>query len=286
MDRVRHIEGLGYATLVIPDNLRYTLAPLPALAMAAAATTRLHIGTYVLANDLRHPVLLAKDVATLDVLSGGRFELGLGAGRPDAAEENRMLGLPFDTGAVRVARLAESIGVLKALLSGQRPGPSTSGRGAGEGGQYYPSAPEAEISPTAAQRPPLLLAGAGPQMLRLAAREADIIAIGLPPTATAADLSQRVAWIRDTAGDRFADLELNLNLMAVADQVPRWISGQMHLTAKDLADRGSLAAVIGTPDEMCAQLIERRERFGVSYLLVADELMEAFAPVVERLSGK
>src|ERR1700694_4178979 len=123
--RAQCAESLGYATLVIPDNLQYTLAPLPALAMVAAATSTLRIGTYVLANDLRNPVLLAKEVATLDLLSGGRFELGLGAGRPDAASENRMLGLPFASCAARVARLAASIGILKALLAGQRV--STSG---------------------------------------------------------------------------------------------------------------------------------------------------------------
>src|SRR5580765_971526 len=95
--RARRVESLGYATLVMPDNLQYTLAPLPAL--AAAATRTLRLGTYVLPNDFRHPVLLAKDVATLDLLSGGRFELGLGAGRPDAARDNKMLGLPFDSGA-------------------------------------------------------------------------------------------------------------------------------------------------------------------------------------------
>src|ERR1700750_1831456 len=105
----RRVESLGFATLVVPDNLRYTLAPLPALAAAAAATRSLRLGTYVLGNDLRHPVTLAKDVATLDLLSGGRFELGIGAGRPDSAVENRMLGLEFDSGGVRVARLAESL---------------------------------------------------------------------------------------------------------------------------------------------------------------------------------
>ena len=106
--KARRAESLGYATLVMPDNLQYTLAPLPALAMAAAATTSLRLGTYVLPNDFRNPVLLAKDVATLDLLSGGRFELGIGAGRPDAARENSMLGLAFDSGAVRIERLAES----------------------------------------------------------------------------------------------------------------------------------------------------------------------------------
>jgi probable F420-dependent oxidoreductase len=275
--KAQHAEALGYSTLVIPDNLRYTLAPFPALAVAAAATRSLRVGTYVLANDLRHPVLLAKDVASLDLLSGGRFELGLGAGRPDAAAENRMLGLPFDAGSVRVARLAESIAVLKTLLGGERI--STEG-------QHY-QLTDAEVSPLAVQHPrvPLLIAGAGRQMLSLAAREADIIALGLQLDASESMLSERVEWIRAAGGDRFADIELNINLMAVGDQVPRWIASRLQLSARELAERGSPAAVFGTPDEMCEQLVQRRDRFGLSYMLVADELMEAFAPVVERLAG-
>jgi probable F420-dependent oxidoreductase len=274
--QAQRAEALGYSTLVIPDNLRYTLAPFPALAVAAAATRSLRVGTYVLANDLRHPVLLAKDVASLDLLSGGRFELGLGAGRPDAAAENRMLGLPFDAGSVRVARLAESIAVLKALLAGQRT--------SREGPHYQLT--DAEVSPLAVQQPrvPLLIAGAGRQMLSLAAREADIIALGLQLDASESMLSQRVEWIRAAAGDRFADIELNINLMAVGDQVPRWIASRLQLSARELAERGSPAAVFGTLDEMCEQLEQRRDRFGLSYMLVADELMEAFAPVVERLA--
>ena len=172
----RRVEELGYDTMVIPDNLRYTLSPLPAVAMAAAATRSLRVGTYVLANDLRHPVTLAKDIATLDLLSGGRFELGIGAGRPDSASENHMLGLAFDPGGVRVARLAESLWILKMLMAGQHPGVD---------GRYYHSA-DAEISPLPAQRPrvPILVAGSGRRILSLAAREADIIGFGLPPDAT------------------------------------------------------------------------------------------------------
>jgi probable F420-dependent oxidoreductase len=274
--KARHAEALGYATLVIPDNLRYTLAPAPALAVAALATGTLKVGTYVLANDLRHPVLLAKDVGTLAVLSGGRFELGIGAGRPDAATENRMLGLPFDSGAVRVARLAESLSLLKKLLSGQRIDVE---------GNYYTSA-LAEVSPLPTQRVPILIAGSGRQMLNLAAREADIIAFGLPPDASESVIDERMDWVHEAAGDRFGDIELNINLMAVADQVPRYIAAQMGLTAKDLAERGSIAAVTGTPEQMCETLIRRRERFGFSYVLVSDELMDAFAPVVEQLSGR
>ena len=118
--KARRIEALGYATLVIPDNIQHTLAPLPALAVAAAATRTLRVGTYVLANDYRNPVMLAKEAATLDLLSGGRFELGIGAGRPTAAAENHMLGIPFDAGGVRLARLAESLAIIKPLLAGQR----------------------------------------------------------------------------------------------------------------------------------------------------------------------
>lgn len=276
--RARQIESLGYATLVVPDNLRHTLAPLPALAMAAAATRSLRLGTYVLANDIRHPVPLAKDVATLDLLSGGRFELGIGAGRPDAASENRMLGLPFDSGAVRIARLAEALSILKALLAGQRPSAD---------GAYYQSA-DAEISPPAVQQPhlPILVAGSGRQMLRLAARQADIIGLGLPPDANEAVVAERIDWIREAAGARFPSLELNLNLMAVGDQVPRHMAMQMHLTAHDLAARGSISAVTGSAEAMCEQLLQRRGRLGLSYFLVSDELMEAFAPVVERLAGQ
>ena len=275
--KAQRAESLGYATLVIPDNLQYTLAPLPALATVATATRTLRIGTYVLANDLRNPVLLAKDVATLDLLSGGRFELGLGAGRPDAAAENRMLGLPFDSGAVRVARLAESIGILKALLAGRR----VSTRGT-----YYDVA-DAEVSPRPVQqpRPPILVAGSGRQLLSLAAREADIIALGLPPDTPEAAVAERIDWIREAAGDRFAEIELNLNLMAVGDQVPRWIAAQLRLTAADLAERGSIAAVTGSTEQMCETLVQRRERLGFSYVLVSDEFMEPFAPVVERLAG-
>jgi probable F420-dependent oxidoreductase len=277
IDRARRIESLGYASLVVPDNLGYTLAPLPALAVAAAATRSLRLGTYVLANDFRNPVLLAKDVATLDVLSGGRLELGLGAGRPDSATENRMLGVPFDPGAVRVARLAESLDLLKTLLAGQR---------ATSSGPHYPVA-DAEVSPRPVQqpRPPILIAGSGRQLLRLAAREADIIALGLPPDATEATAAEKIGWIREAAGDRFEQIELNLNLMAVGDRVPRQMAARYGLTAEALAQRGSMAAITGTTEQMCEQLLERRDRLGISYVLVSDELMEALAPVVERLTG-
>ena len=271
--RARQVESLGYATLVVPDNLRHTLAPFPAMAVAAAATRSLRVGTYVLANDLRHPLLVAKDAASLDLLSGGRLELGIGAGRPNAADDYRMLGLPFESGHVRMARLSESLRVIKALLAGE-PVPGST----------------AEVSPRPVQqpRPPILVAGSGPQMLALAAREADIVALGVPPDATEAMLAEKIGVVREAAGStqRFEQLELNINLMAVGHQVPRFVAAQMGLSADALARAGAVSAVVGSPDEMCDTLQRRRERLGISYILVADELMEALAPVVDRLAGR
>jgi probable F420-dependent oxidoreductase len=277
-EKARRIESMGYATLLTPDGLRYTLAPLPALTAAAMVTRTLRVGTYVIANDFRNPVLLAKEAATVDVLSGGRFELGLGVGRPAAAEDNRMLGIPFDSGAVRVARLAESLTLLKALLSGEA---------ATAAGPYYAAA-HAEISPRPVQRPrPPILVGAGQRkLLALAAREADIIALGIPPTEPEAGVAERIDWIREAAGPRFDQLELNLSLMAVGQQVPRYVASQMGLTAESLARAGAVAALTGTTDEMVETLQRRRERLGISYIVVSDELMEGLAPVVEQLAGK
>lgn len=277
-NKARRIESMGYATLLMPDGLNHTLAPLPALTAAAMATRTLRIGTYVIANDYRNPVLLAKEAATVDILSGGRFELGMGAGRPAAAEDNRMLGIPFDSGAVRVARLAESIALIKALLSGQTVTAT---------GPHY-SADNAQVSPRPLQqpRPPILVAAGKRRLAELAAREADIIALGIPPTETESEITERIEWIREAAGSRFDQIELNLNLMAVGQRVPQWIERQMGLTAEALARAGAVSALTGTTDEMVDALQRRRESLGISYIAVGDELMDGLAPVVERLAGR
>jgi alkanesulfonate monooxygenase SsuD/methylene tetrahydromethanopterin reductase-like flavin-dependent oxidoreductase (luciferase family) len=202
--------------------------------------------------------------------------LGIGAGRPGAADDNRMLGLSFDSGGVRLARLAESLSLIKPLLAGQ---PARSD------GPHYP-VQNAEISPRPAEPPPILIAGSGKQLLSLAAREADIVALGVPPDATEQVVAEKIGWLRDAAGDRFAHLELNLNLMAVGNQVPRYISAQLGLTADDLARSGAASALMGSLDEMCATLLRRRESLGISYIMVGDELIDALAPVVERLAGR
>jgi probable F420-dependent oxidoreductase len=276
--QARRIEALGYATLAMPDTLEHSLAPFPALTAAAAVTRTLRLCTYVIDNDFRNPVLLAKEAATLDFLSGGRLELGIGAGRPAAAADNRMLGIPFDPGGRRVARLAESLGIVKALLAGER---------ASAPGPHYAAA-EATIMPRAVQRPrpPILVAGSGRQLLALAAREADIVAIGARPDETQAAFAEKIGWLREAASERFSDLELNINLLAVGREVARWLVARLGLDPEQLARSGALSVLLGTPDEMCEQLQRRRESLGISYLMVSEELMEGLAPVVERLAGR
>jgi probable F420-dependent oxidoreductase len=276
IEKARRIEALGYATIVVPDGLRYTLAPLPALAVAATATRTLRVGTYVVANDSRNPVLLAKEAATLDLLSDGRFEFGIGAGRPAAAEDNRMLGMPFDPGGVRLARLAEAIAIVKALLGG--------GAATATGAHYRVA--EAEISPRPVQQPhpPILVAGSGRRMLELAAREADIVALGVDPGETEAGVATKIGWLREAAGERFDRLEINLNLLAVGGAVPRYVAANMDVAA--LTRTGAVTVLTGTVEEMGERLLTLRENLGISYVMVSDELMEAFAPVVERLAGR
>jgi probable F420-dependent oxidoreductase len=275
-EKARKVEALGYDVFLMPDGISHLMAPFPALMAAAAATSRLHVGTYVLANDFRNPLLVAQEAATLQFLSDGRFELGLGAGRPDAAAENRMLGLPFETGGVRVARLGASARIVKGLLAGEdvtAPGP------------YYANA-DAALPRDLADRPapPLLIAGSGRSLLMLAGREADIVGLGLAPTATDAEAEEKIGWVRTAAGDRFDRIELNLNLLAINGRAPRWIAARLDLAV--LARSGAVAFVAGSADEIADQLRRRRATLGISYYNVAEDFMDDFAPVVERLAGR
>jgi probable F420-dependent oxidoreductase len=275
-EKARRLEGLGFATLVTPDGLQRTLSPFVALAAAAAATTTLRVGTYVVANDYRHPAMLAKEAATLDFLTGGRFELGIGAGRESAGPDNAILGQPFDSGAVRVKRLAEALRILKPLLAGQT---------VSLDGEFYRTK-AASTSPGPVQQPLPLLVAAGQRVaLSLAAREADIIALGLDPAVTDAQVSERIGWLRQAAGDRFDQIELNLNLMAVAGQTPRYLQMTMGDRAAAFAASDAVPVLKGSADAMCDRLRELRERFGLSYFMVGDELVEAIAPAVQRLAG-
>jgi probable F420-dependent oxidoreductase len=277
-EKARRIEDLGFASMVMPDTLQHSLSPLPALAVAVTATQNLRVGTYVIANDLRHPVELAKEASTLDFLSSGRFELGIGAGRPGAEADNRALDLPFESGGVRVSRLAESLTVIRGLLNGER---------VDFAGRYY-TVNEATLFPRPAQqRLPILVAGSGRRLLNLAAREADIVALGIPPNADEAFVSERVQWLRESAGERFAELEINVNLMAVGGRIPRYLSASMDPAAvAAFAQSNAVAVLKGETSRMCDRLLELRERLGISYFMVGEELMESLAPVVTRMAGQ
>jgi probable F420-dependent oxidoreductase len=275
--QARRVEELGYSTWLMPDTVGQTLAPLPALATAAAATRSLRVGTFVLANDFRNPVLLARESATLDFLSNGRFELGLGAGRPAAEDDARKLGIPFQGGGTRVDRLAEALEIISGLLSGDRVTAS---------GPHYAAADADAFPPPVQQpRPPILVAGSGRRLLSLAATKADVVALGAGPSASLDDLAEKVSWVRQAAGERFADLELNLNLVAVGEAHPM-VTARFGLSFEDLVRAGSPFLVVGTPDEMCEQLLRRRETLGTSYVTVGQAFFEPFAPVVERLAGR
>lgn len=286
--QVRRAEELGYSTVFLPDHFGDQLAPVPALAVAAAVTTDLRIGCLVFDNDYRHPLVLAKELATLDLLSGGRLEVGLGAGwmKSDYDES----GIDYDEPATRVDRFEEGLTVIKGLLG---PDPVTF-----RGSHYEITAHNGLPKPTAG-RPPVLIGGGKKRMLSIAGREADIV--GVNPTipngaidadaarsGTAEETARKIGWIRDAAGDRYDDVEINLLNFAcmVTDdrvQLADQLAPAFGLTPESLLDFPH--ALIGTVDEIVESLEDRRARYDASYIVVQADAMEPMAPVVARLSG-
>ncbi len=270
----RRAEELGYATLLMPDRTSVgILAPIPALAVAASVTTSLRVGSYVFCNGYRHPVLLAREAASLDLLADGRFELGLGAGV--SSPEFEQMGIPFASGGARVGHLAETIQVMKLLFSEETVNFS---------GKYYTiSGLKGNIRPVQLPHMPLLVAGAGERMLKLAGREADIIAIGTRvgangPDPADASLEQKIGWIKEGAGQRFADLELSQTIfdLEITDSaVPVRETGGWPILKRPMSI-----------EDAVVHLVEQRERYGLSYLQVSMGQMENFAPVIARLAGK
>jgi probable F420-dependent oxidoreductase len=271
----RRVEELGYATLLMPDRANIGgLAPLTALAVAAEATTSLRIGSYVFCNEYRHPVLLAREAATLDLLSEGRFELGLGAGV--GPTEFQQMGIPFANAGTRLGHLEETLQMMKRLFTEEVVNFS---------GKYY-TMTEMKGYPRPIQKPhmPILVAGAGERMLKLAGREADIVAIGSRITGQGVDpadatLEQKIAWVKEAAGKRFADMELSQTIydMMITD------------SGAALASQGGGPPIPKRPlstEQAVAHLLEQRERYGFSYLQVYTGQMENFAPVVARLVGQ
>ncbi len=285
----RKVEDLGYATLTVADHLDDAPAPIPALTAAADATTTLHVGTMVLANDYRHPVVVAKEAATLDLLSEGRFELGLGAGW--STEDYGAAGFPMDRPGLRIARLAEAIEVVRGLW---QPGPLSY-----QGEHYRITELDGRPLPHRPGGPQIVTGGGGERILRLAARAADIVALNVNleagvidarafPDGVPAATDRKLAWLRDEAGGRFELLELQvrIHLALVTDDRATMLAElapAFGLTPED-AD-ATPHALIGTVDQICDQLLARRERWGISYIGLSGDQLDAFAPVVARLAG-
>ncbi len=291
VDQARKVEDLGYSSLTVPDHLAEMLAPMPALVSAAAATKSIRIGTTVLNNDFRHPVLVAREAATVDLLTDGRLELGLGAGYVKA--EYEQAGLRFDPGGARVERLAEAAVIVKRLLAGEQ---------VTFIGQHY-RVTEHKIHPLPVQQPhpPILIGGNGPQLLTLAATEADIVGLtgitfrrgGTEPDLSgwkARGVDDRVKLVRDAAGDRYERLELNALVQRVivtddrrkaAEELTR---GWTQLSAEEILQ--SPYALVGTVDQLVEDLQARRARWGMSYVVTHGPYVDALARVVARLAGK
>jgi probable F420-dependent oxidoreductase len=289
-EQARKVEGLGYSTLFMPDHFVDTdLAPMVALAFAAAATDTLRVGMLVLGNDYKHPAVVAKEAATLDVLSGGRLEFGLGAGW--MTTDYTALGLPYDSAGTRIARLSEALAVIKGAW----------GDGAFDfsGEHYRITAYDGLPKPLQRPRPSIVVGGGGPKVLRLAGREADIV--GINPILGAGEIGaeaardtlgdstrRKVGWIREGAGDRFDDLELQIRyfVAAITDD-PQALADAMApafgVSPEEALGSGSVLA--GSVDQVCDTLIARREEWGVSYVVFGDDTYEQFAPVVARLAG-
>jgi probable F420-dependent oxidoreductase len=289
-DLARKAEDLGYSCLTMPDHFGDQLAPVPALMAAADATTTIRIGTLVFCNDYKHPLILAKEAATLDVLSEGRLELGLGAGwmRTDYEQS----GLPYDRPGVRVDRFEEALHVFKGLMAD---GPFSF-----KGEHYTITEHDGLPKPIQRPHPPIIIGGGGKRVLSIAGREADIISInpdlreGLggaetAPNCVPAATTRKVEWVKEAAGDRFNDIELNVlvGFCFITDDAKQ--IGEGMASAFGVSGDEALHApitLVGTVDWMVDELQRRREDWGFSYIGFESSAWELMAPVVERLAGK
>ncbi len=289
IDSARRAEDLGYAAFGLPDHFDGQYAPMVALAAVAQATSSIELQPLVLANDYRHPVVLAKEAATLDVLSGGRFVMAIGAGwmRTDYDRS----GMTYDRPGVRIARLDESVKILKGLFSGE---PYTF-----HGDHYQITEMASTPVPVRKPHPPFLIAGGGRKILSLAAREADIVGFNpglaagvvderIAPTAHAEATDQKLRWVREAAGDRMDDIELQTSVFfgSITDDAmatAEFMASMIGATAEQMLD--SPHVLIGTVDECIERVRSWRERWGISYVSFSGDFMDEMAPVVAALSG-
>ena len=289
VDSAREAEALGYSTLFVPDHFDEGLGPIAAMTAAAVATTTLRVGALVLDCDFRHPAVLARELATIDVLSDGRLEVGLGAGWKRLDYERS--GITMDAPKVRVDRMIEHLRVLRALFAGE---PCTF---AGE--HYRITDLDGTPKPSRPGGPPFLIGGGGRRLLRFAAREADIVGVnasihsGEIDTAAAHDalpasIDEKVEWVRDAAGARFDDLELNawLSVASVTDRASDLGETLAQVFAASPEEvLASPLTLIGSEEEIVDRLHERRTRWGYSYHVIPHDKLREFAPIVARLSG-
>jgi probable F420-dependent oxidoreductase len=286
----RLVESLGYSTLVMPDHFSDQLAPVPALMAAADATETLRVGALVWDNDYKHPVVLAKELATIDVLSGGRLEIGIGAGW--MATDYAQSGITYDSNKVRVDRFEEGLAVIKGALTAEPFSYS--------GEHYTITDYTGSPRPVQAPCPPILIGAGGKRMLTIAAQHADIVGVNgnlaagvVGPAAiatmTAEAVDDKLAVVRGAAGARLDTIELNVRAFvvritddraAVMDQIAGLFSVERSLVAE------SPFALIGTPAQLVEDLLRRRERWGMSYVIVGADDVESFAPVVAELAGR
>lgn len=288
-DTARRAEANGYAVLTMPDHFTDQLAPVPALMAAADATTTLRVGALVWDNDYKHPVVLAKELATMDVLSDGRLEVGLGAGW--MVTDYEQSGIPYDSAKVRIDRFVEGLAIIKGAFGAEPFSHS---------GEHYTITGYQGLPKPVQSPPPVLIGGGGKRVLSLAAREADIVGINgtmhagvIGPdaiaTMTAEAVDEKAAIVHAAAGSRLADIEMNVRVFMVSVTDDR--AGAIGFLTSALSVDPTMIerspfALIGSPAKMVEDLLERRERWGFSYIIVGAEDIESFAPVVAELSGR
>ena len=302
-DLARKAESMGFSSFHLADHVIgpgpalnatghpvQTVAAIPAMAVAAEATDTIKVGCRVLCVDYRNPVMLAKEVATLDFFSDGRLELGLGAGW--LQNEYEAMGIRFDRAGVRIDRMEEVIELLRASFA--------DGELNIDGRHVHAVGFEALPKPVSKPGPPLMIGGGAKRVLTIAGREADIVSLNFDNSSgklgaegigssTAELTEQKIRWVREGAGDRFADIELEIaayfTIVTPDGEGTRSKMAPMFgMTPEVLAEHPH--ALIGSIDEICDRIVERRERYGISYVSFGASAIDAVAPVIERLAGK
>lgn len=286
----RHVESLGYDSLTFSDHVETELGPIAAVTASTLATTRIRIGTRVLANDFRHPAILARELATIDILSGGRLDIGVGSGGRKSDFDRT--GLPYDTNGIRISRMMESVAIIKGLLANDT--------FSYEGKFYRVEGAIGQPRPVQNPHPPFMIGGGRQRILSFAAQEADIVSFnmdlsegGRGPNASASmsvdKTLEKLNWVREAAGARMDQLELQINLYGFAIAEDRLAAAAKMGQAWGLPVETILSSphfLVGELDEVCGELERRRRDLGISMFAVSSTAIEDFAPVVERLSGK